>query len=207
MATVKALVPAAPWVRWMAHHRFYPTAFLHGHSDTEGVTDPAEQLVAVQVETQLRNTYDGRTILDRPLLAFESYVVGRVGASRHATFVYGSTKLVILPQPQDRVRVFAGQPDPADPTAFTIDVDYNGVRQTIRGRHADGVTTLTPAAGLTFAPHDWRHAVFWAPAGSTDAGVAAARTAADSPGQPSPTTWPPPRFGQPFNTPQTAPTK
>jgi hypothetical protein len=46
-------------------------------------------------------------------------------------------------------RFYAGQPDPADPSHFTIDYDLNGKRGTIHGRlKENGRLELTPAAGL-----------------------------------------------------------
>ncbi len=49
----------------------------------------------------------------------------------------------------DLVRLYDGQPDPADESAFTIDYDLNGQRGTIDGKLGDdGAVTLTPRAGF-----------------------------------------------------------
>jgi hypothetical protein len=45
-------------------------------------------------------------------------------------------------------RFYAGQPDPADPSRFTIDYDMNGTRGTIRGRvKGDETIELLPTTG------------------------------------------------------------
>ena len=54
-----------------------------------------------------------------------------------------------------RFRFYAGQPDPADPSHFTIDHDLNDVRGKIHGRlKDDGTVELKPEAG-TFGPPHW----------------------------------------------------
>jgi hypothetical protein len=194
-------VAAPPWVRWFPPFSAYPTVFVHERHDRAPVRRPGGELVAVQLETQLRNTYDGRTITDRPLLCFEPYQVASRGSPGNVSQTSGSTKLVILPQPADRVRVFAGQADASDTEAFTFDIEYNGVRQTVRGRLHGGVVTMAPEAGTVLSPDDWRYTTFWLPAGSTAAQRDATTTVANSAGQPPPANWPVTPFGKPFAAP------
>jgi hypothetical protein len=197
--TANVVLAAPPWARWWKWPtRPYPTVFLHERHDAAPTFASPTQLVAVELETQLRNTYDGRTILDRPLLVFEPWQVYPGNSPGSASQVFGSTKLVILPEPTDRVRVFAGQPDPSDASAFTFDVEYNGVRQSVRGRLSGNLVTLAPAAGTSLSPAAWRHATFWLPAGSTPEQAASTAAVAASAGQPSPMTWPRTPFGQAF---------
>jgi hypothetical protein len=51
-------------------------------------------------------------------------------------------------KPTDVVRLYHGQPDPNDASAFTIDYDLNGTGGTIDGKlTASGNITLTPRNG------------------------------------------------------------
>ena len=70
-------------------------------------------------------------------------------------------------RPGDRLRLYAGQPDPADPSRFTIDYDCNGVRGTLIGTLGPNDTvTLTPSdpslnparSGGNFVPAGSKHA-------------------------------------------------
>lgn len=51
--------------------------------------------------------------------------------------------------PKDQFRFYAGQPDSADPSHFTIDYDLDGKRGTIDGRlKDDGTVSLEPREGM-----------------------------------------------------------
>lgn len=202
---VNTVVCAPPWKQWFPPMANYPTVFLHALRDHNPVHGLPEQLVGVQLETQLRNAYDGRTILDKPLLCFNSYTVANVSSSRYVSGVSGSTHLVILPQPADAIRIFAGQVSPNDSSRFTFDVEYNGVRQTVDGQFDRNVLLLKPRGGVVERPFAWRHAEFWCPAGSTESQQVTTRAVAQSDGVPSPTMWPPTPFGKPFTISTTLP--
>jgi hypothetical protein len=51
-------------------------------------------------------------------------------------------------EPLNQFRFFAGQPDPADPSHFTVDYELDGVKGKIQGRlKDDGVVELKPEGG------------------------------------------------------------
>jgi len=54
--------------------------------------------------------------------------------------------LVLRLRPDDRLRVFAGQPDPLAGDEFSFVVEVNGVRDTVKGR-------VTPNGSATFTTH------------------------------------------------------
>lgn len=55
---------------------------------------------------------------------------------------------------RDRFRFYAGQPDPKDPSAFTVDYELDGVRGRIRGRLRDnGRVSWEPEAGATIGSY------------------------------------------------------
>lgn len=198
---VRTLAAAAPYVRWAAHQRFYPTAFMHGRQD-DGPTptwSSSRQLVVVQVEPQLRYTYDGRTVADRPVLCMVVWQTWNSGPHRWNSHVMGSDVLVVLPQPDDTIRVFAGQPDPTDASRFTFDLEYNGVRQTVHGQLDTGTVALTPPDGLCEVADGWG-VDFWVPRGATQAQHDATAEVARSPGNAVPlTAWPAPKWNVPLN--------
>jgi hypothetical protein len=62
---------------------------------------------------------------------------------------------------REMFRFYAGQPDPSDPSRFTIDYDVDGQRGTIRGQlKNDGTVELKPTTGMTIGRR-------WYPNGST----------------------------------------
>lgn len=72
-------------------------------------------------------------------------------------------ELVLKLNDHDRLRLYTGRPDPADPSRFTIDFDCNGVRGTIDGRLlGDDTVTLTPRDKQPGTPT----ASEWVPRGS-----------------------------------------
>lgn len=189
--TIVRSVLAPPWAAWWSDAWGYPTVFLHGRRDLSPTQFlPASQLIAVEITPHLMDTYDGRTVLDRPLLCFRSSQVWTVSTSRSSGMPSGSTQFVILPEPGDHVRVFAGRIDPSSPDAFTFDVEYNGQRQTVEGQLRGGLTLLRPAGGDTLSPEAWKHATFWVPDGATLAQAAKVSAVAASNGQPSLSAWP-----------------
>jgi hypothetical protein len=77
-----------------------------------------------------------------------------------------------------------------DPSAFQFDVEYNGHRQSIRGRLRGNLVLMEPAAGEQTSGRAWAGTTFWIPLGATDAQAVQTRGVAASDGQPAPTTWP-----------------
>lgn len=184
-------VLAPPWAAWWSEAWGYPTVFLHGRRDMAPTQYlPRPQLVAVEITPHLMYTYDGRTILGRPLLCFQSSQVGGVTTSRSGGMPFGSTQLVILPEPGDHVRVFAGRISDIRPDSFNFELEYNGRRQTVEGELRGGLTLLKPTGGEMRNPPGWRHAVFWIPSGATAEQAANTRAVAASDGQRSATVWP-----------------
>lgn len=192
---VTRLVPAQPWVEYWSPARSNPTVFLHRLEDQAPTHfEPASQLVVLEIDPRLTGTYDGRTVLDRPVLCFEASQVSAVSKERSTSRVFGSTKLVILPEPSDHIRVFAGQPSSQEDGVFSFDVEYNGLRQTVRGKLRGGLVLLNSADGQMLRPPEWANAVFWIPRGAGRAQESQSRTTAASSGQPAPTAWPVPAW-------------
>jgi hypothetical protein len=184
-------VLAAPWAAWWSPQWSYPTVFLHERDDFNPTRFvPPAGLVAVEISPHLMNTYDGRTVLDRPLLCFQSSQVRSVSTSRGSGMVVGSTLLVVLPEPTDHIRVFAGLPDPTSADRFTFDLEYNGRRQTVEGRLSGGVVKLRTMAGEALSPQAWAHATFWIPQGATATHAEKTRDVSGSAGQPGLMAWP-----------------
>jgi hypothetical protein len=65
----------------------------------------------------------------------------------------------------DRVIVWAGQPDPADPSRFTIDVSINGQRSVISGQLQDDGSVILSADGAMLRDQNAK-ALEWWPRGS-----------------------------------------
>ena len=91
--------------------------------------------------------------------------------------------------PGDRVRIYEGQPDPADATHFTIDYDLNGQRGTIDGN-------LDEKEWVTFAPRSGKcvdpsrrgdHLIYHGPAVWSPGGAAMPQWVEEVP--PPPKTW------------------
>ena len=62
------------------------------------------------------------------------------------------TPLVLILRPDDRLRVFAGQPDPAAGDQFSFIVEVNGVRDTVAARVGpNGSVTFTTHVGQTYS--------------------------------------------------------
>ena len=59
---------------------------------------------------------------------------------------------------REQFRVYAGQPDPADPSHFTIDYAIDGARSTIDGYLDNGSLTLTPRQGKVSGGRWYPHA-------------------------------------------------
>ena len=75
-----------------------------------------------------------------------------------------SGELEICLNQSDLIRLYDGQPDPADASHLTIDYDINGLRGTIDGK-------LTPTGAVTLAPRTGRvvasgRTVCWSPTGA-----------------------------------------
>jgi len=108
-----------------------PSVFLHARDTPSG----SGRLVAVQL---------GRLSPSDPYnrFFFDAYVHHRQSNS--------SGQLEMCLAAGDRVRIYEGQPDPADATHFTIDYDLNGQRGTIDAR-------LDDAGWVTFAPRTGKY--------------------------------------------------
>jgi hypothetical protein len=74
---------------------------------------------------------------------------------------------------KDAVRVFAGQPDPDDPTHFTIRLEVNGVPETVDGWLQDDETVLLKPRDRATYLDSTRDATMWQAAGSGGAGRSA----------------------------------
>ena len=73
------------------------------------------------------------------------------------------TRLELMRQPGDNLRLFDGRPDPNDPSRFTIDIQVNGTTYTMDGQLRDNDTvTLTPRASSHVK---YMGGVFWNPTG------------------------------------------
>jgi hypothetical protein len=95
------------------------TAFLHERASPDG----GRRLVAVDL-------FGGGAGGSISLLA--TVIEPAAGAGAIATITRGDGQTIAL-APGDKLRVFAGQPDPNDASHFTIDYDLNGVRHTLDG--------------------------------------------------------------------------
>ena len=122
------LVPA----EWTAYHaamgsgfQTSGTVFLHERTTPQGV----RCLIGVDVNLiPLAPTHAaslGSRII-RPGTAFRNPRSGR-------TVTRGDGSQIRFHPTADRLTIYAGQPDPADPSHFTIDYDLNGVRHTVDG--------------------------------------------------------------------------
>src|SRR5687768_14991763 len=68
--------------------------------------------------------------------------------------------LWIMPKPTDTFRVFAGQPDPNDPTHFTFVYELNGKKHTVDGWVEDAVTVkLERTDSPERLKRDWKEAL------------------------------------------------
>ena len=111
------------------------TAFLH-----ERITPQGEpRRVAVDL-------FGGTMPPPNNTMMFNATVLDATSAARSArsmvTITRGDGASITL-QPGDKLRVFAGQPDPADASHFTIDYVLNGTRHTIDGwLKADGLVII-----------------------------------------------------------------
>jgi hypothetical protein len=125
-----AYVPQSGW----APH----VAFMHGRRSGDG----PERLVVVEF-LPLREPHTvNHTVLFHPRV-FATSVVRRPTQVRR-----NEDTIRISLAPDERLRLYAGQPDSRDPSRFTIDCVIAGERGTIEGRlHADDVVAFRPVAG------------------------------------------------------------
>jgi hypothetical protein len=129
-----------------------PAVFMHRRTSPAG----NERLVVVQFSAAAApgaavTTPPAGTPLRR--FVFRPYpespaTLTRRGAPVLSNFPGDPSGLDLLAAPGDRTRVLAGQPDPADPSHFTIDYVHNGVAGTIDGwLNDDDTVTLAPRVG------------------------------------------------------------
>ncbi len=151
---IAACLRPAAWERFGWHHIHACPVFLHARRTPGG----EERVVTIDISEPARSNAATEPII---LLQLNAVVPGSLLRPADAPLLGAQTFSVFL-GPADRARVYAGQPDAADPTHFTFDVEVNGQRTTIDGHLADGGTvTLKPRAGLEDVPSTWE------PPGST----------------------------------------
>jgi hypothetical protein len=119
----------APWVSFHrevsgTRLRTNGTIFLHERQTQSGV----RRLVAVEVT---RSVWPAQRVELRP--AARLFTVG--SHLRPPVEVLSQTNGGgLLPfDASDTIRIYAGQPDPNDPSHFTVDYEVNGVRRTVDG--------------------------------------------------------------------------
>lgn len=133
-------------------------AFLHRRSRPDG----QERLVAIDMSGHLRGgalNFYVRLIV--PATWRRDTEVKREGQPYLSMGLYGA----------DRVRVFAGQPDPDNPSHFTIGYTLNGVPGTIDGWLLDDDTvSLRPREGWYVPDEDLGSGTQWYPKGTSRPG-------------------------------------
>jgi hypothetical protein len=112
-----------------------PALFLHGRKAPSG----PQRLVIVQMGRLPNDPYN------RIFLSLTNHQPLWTSGTIPAT---PSGGLEMCLKSTDVVRLYHGQPDPNDGSAFTIDYDLNGTRGTIDGKlTSSGTITLTPRSG------------------------------------------------------------
>lgn len=128
-------------------------AFLHRVRNPNGEV----RLVAVEFGGRHRLAFYPRVIVPGSFRSGPRRVVNR--------FV-----LEMARNPSDKIHVFAGQPDPQDPTHFTIGYTVNGHADTIDGwLAANDTVRLEPRQGRVLRKPN--HEVAWRPLGSVRPGT------------------------------------
>jgi hypothetical protein len=128
-----------------------PAIFLHARQDPSG----ASRVTAVQLARMESDSF--------PRLSLVPYVQP-TGTPRGNIIASASGEMEIYLRRTDRIRLFDGQPDPADPTHFTIDCAINDVPMTIDGYlKAGDQLTLTPRTGKTVT---YSSLTRWSPTGA-----------------------------------------
>jgi len=142
-----------------------PAAFMHRRTSPAG----NERLVVVEFPSSPPTAQLGKEPGRTPLrqLAFRPYAEPPSTLTARGaavlTFPGDPPGLDLFVAPGDRTRVLEGQPDPADPSHFTIDYVHNGVPGTIDGwLNDDDTVTLAPRAGQV-VEHDATYR-WWSPA-------------------------------------------
>jgi hypothetical protein len=126
--------------------------FLHRRTDSDGV----ERLVSVELEYDESGNFSFLPSAFTPGTLTWGPGVTHSGKSEDELFRFrfcdrleshGGTDLGHL-EACDRLRVFAGQPDPHDPSRFTVGYELNGVRGTLDGRlHPGSRIEIRPRTG------------------------------------------------------------
>jgi len=125
-----AFVPQSGW----APH----VAFMHGRRGVDG----PERLVVIELLAMREPHTDNHTVLFHPRVFATSVVRPPTQVRRNDDTVRISLA------PDERLRLYAGQPDPRDPSRFTIECVIAGERGTIEGTlRADDVVAFRPIAG------------------------------------------------------------
>jgi hypothetical protein len=138
--------PAEPWQRFYAAAggvmRSEGTVFLHERRTPAG----ERRLVGVDllpfglpIGLNLTDPVEGRLEPWGRVFTDGSFLRPPVEAFSPKQNPYRSWSLI---GPPDRLRVFAGQPDPNDPSHFTIDYEVHGVRHTLDGWLRDDDTVV-----------------------------------------------------------------
>ena len=125
----------------------FATVFCHERRTRGG--DPCT--VAVLLHADRSNAQSSST---SSMMTFEAQAIRPVGWFTPASPEIQSTKLTLAPWPvsTQRVRIYAGQPAPADPARFTIDYEVNDTPGIIDGVLNDDFTvTLTSRTGALAA--------------------------------------------------------
>ena len=125
-----AYIPQSGWEPYVA--------FMHARQSADG----PERLVVIEFLAMREPRGSDHTVLFHPRVFAASMLRPGKQVRRHDDTVR------IRLGPDERLRLYAGQPDPADPSRFTIDCVVAGERGTIEGRLlADDVVTFRPIAG------------------------------------------------------------
>jgi len=121
----------------MSLSRSVGTPFLHQRVTPQGKV----RLVAVEFYCIAANWTGQGTLMTLMAATFDPSGTVR-GPRQIVTTTTGDGQTLRL-SATDTVRVFAGQPDPNDPSHFTIDYDLNGTRHTLDGwLKDDGVVAI-----------------------------------------------------------------
>ena len=122
-----------PQSGWAPH-----VAFMHGRQSASG----PERLVVIEFLAMREPRGPDHTVFFHPRVFAASVLRPGTQVRRNEDTIR------IRLAPDERLRLYAGRPDPSDASRFTIECLIGGERGTIEGRlHADDVVTFRPVAG------------------------------------------------------------